>query len=100
MQRSICVKDPKGPFGNESKEIIDFVEQKKKYIDEEEEVDKEVYFLQEKARRLMETGDFKAAIEMLESIITDYPEFWAAYNNLALAYFYVGRTKKASAASS
>ena len=91
------LKDPKGPFGDESKEIIDFVEQKKKYIDEEEEVDKEVYFLQEKARRLMESGDFKEAIGMLESIITDYPEFWAAYNNLALAYYYVGRTKKATA---
>ena len=45
----------------------------------------------------MESGDFKEAIELLESIITDYPEFWAAYNNLALAYFYIGKTKKANA---
>ena len=89
-------KEPTGPFGDESREIIDFVGQKEKYIDEEEEVDKEVYFLQEKARRLMETGDFKEAIALLESIIIDFPEFWAAYNNLALAYFYVGKTKKAS----
>ena len=90
------VIDPNGPFGEESKEIIDFVKQKDKYINEEDEVDKEVYFLQENARRLMESGDFKEAIELLESIVTDYPEFWAAYNNLALAYFYVGKTKKAS----
>ena len=42
----------------------------------------------------MESGDFKEAIELLESIITDYPEFWAAYNNLALAYFYIGETEQ------
>ena len=32
----------------------------------------------------------------MESIIVDYPEFWAAYNNLALAYFYIGQTEQAS----
>ena len=86
--------DPTGPFKDESKEIIDFVEQKESFIDEDE--DREVYFLQEKARRLMESGDFKEAVALFESIITDYPEFWAAYNNLALAYFYIGKTKQAS----
>ncbi len=44
----------------------------------------------------MESGDFKAAVELLESIIVDYPEFWAAYNNLALAYFYIGENERAS----
>jgi len=52
--------------------------------------------LKEKARRLMESGDFKAAVELLEQIIVDYPEFWAAYNNLALAYFYIGENERAS----
>lgn len=91
--------DPKGPFGDESKEIIDFVEQKESYFDEDmdDEEDREVYFLQEKARNLMELGNFKEAVELLESIITDYPDFWAAYNNLALAYFYIGKTEKANA---
>ena len=76
-------------------EIIDFSEQEEAYYDEDEVRDGEVYFLQEKARRLMESGDFKAAIELLEAMITDNPEFWAAYNNLALAYFYIGETKQA-----
>lgn len=43
----------------------------------------------------MEAGDFKAAVHHLESIIVDYPDFWAAYNNLALAYFYIGETEMA-----
>ena len=84
-----------GPFADESMEIIDFAEQEESFLDEDEDR-REVYFLQEKARRLMESGDFNEAVELLESIITDYPEFWAAYNNLALAYFYIGKTKQAS----
>lgn len=85
--------DPTGPFKDESKEIIDFVEQNEPYLDGDE--DAEVYLLQEKARRLMESGEFKKAVELFEAIITDYPDFWAAFNNLALAYFYVGKKKQA-----
>ncbi|MFJ7935514.1 tetratricopeptide repeat protein [Sporosarcina sp. NPDC096371] len=88
--------DPDGPFADESMEIIDFAEQEASHFDDDEMPDGEAYFLQEKARSLMEAGDFTAAVELLESIIVDYPEFWAAYNNLALAYFYIGKTVRAS----
>lgn len=88
--------NPEGPFAEECMEIIDFVEQKESFFQEEENEDWEVYLLQEKARRHMELGEFKVAVELLESIVVDHPEFWAAYNNLALAYFYVGKTEEAS----
>jgi tetratricopeptide (TPR) repeat protein len=88
--------NPNGPFADESMEIIDFSEQEEAFYDEDEVPDGEVFFLQEKARRLMESGDFEGAIKLLEAIITDFPEFWAAFNNLALAYFYIGETEKAS----
>lgn len=87
---------PDGPFADESMEIIDFAEQEESFYEDDEMPDGEAYFLQEKARSLMESGKFKEAVELLESIIVDYPEFWAAYNNLALAYFYVGKTVQAS----
>ncbi|MDW0118406.1 tetratricopeptide repeat protein [Sporosarcina thermotolerans] len=86
---------PDGPLVDDSMEIIDFAEQEEDIFDDEEMPDGEVYFLQEKARRLMEGGLFDEAIEILEAIIVDYPEFWAAYNNLALAYFYVGKIDQA-----
>ncbi|MCG7345560.1 tetratricopeptide repeat protein [Sporosarcina sp. ACRSL] len=82
---------PDGPLADDSMEIIDFAEQEEAFFVDEEMPDGEVYFLQEKARRYMEAGTFDEAIEILEAIITDYPDFWAAYNNLALAYFYVGK---------
>ena len=88
--------DPDGPFGDDSMEIIDFVEQKEAFIEEDDGLDGEAYFLQEKARSHMESSDFNEAIELLESIITDYPEYWSAYNNLALAYFYIGKTEQAA----
>lgn len=88
--------NPEGTFADESMEIIDFAEQEEAFYEEDEMPDSEVYFLQEKARSLMESGKFDEAVELLESIIVDYPEFWAAYNNLALAYFYIGKTVRAS----
>ncbi|WP_318616741.1 tetratricopeptide repeat protein [Sporosarcina sp. YIM B06819] len=88
--------DPNGPFADESMEIIDFAEQEEAFFEDDEMPDGEAYFLQEKARSLMESGKFNEAVELLESIIVEYPEFWAAYNNLALAYFYIGKTVRAS----
>lgn len=88
--------DSEGIFAEECLEIIDFVEQKELFFKEEDSEDWEVYLLQEKARRHMELGEFKTAVEILESIVEDNPDFWAAYNNLALAYFYVGQTEEAT----
>jgi len=45
----------------------------------------------DQARRLLEEGKFAEAIKLLEHIVSAHPEFSAAYNNLALAYYYVGR---------
>ena len=86
---------PDGPLVDDWMEIIDFAEQEEAFFTDDEMPDGEVYFLQEKARRLMEAGDFGEAIEILELIILDYPDFWAAYNNLALAYFYIGEIERA-----
>ena len=37
------------------------------------------------------------AIEVLENLIEENPDFWAAFNNLALAYFYIGEVDQAKA---
>lgn len=84
--------DAGGPFADDAEEIIDFIEQNDPFDGDE---DYEVYMLQEKARKLMEDGEFTDAIRLLENIITDYPQLWAAYNNLALAYFYLGKIDRA-----
>ena len=50
---------------------------------------------QDQANHLLESGRLDEAIEMLEQMIVEYPEFWSAYNNLALAYFYSGQIHQA-----
>jgi tetratricopeptide (TPR) repeat protein len=44
----------------------------------------------ERARQLLEEGKFVEAVRLLKSIIGEQPEFLAARNNLALAYYYMG----------
>lgn len=90
-------KDTRGSYAAEAMEIIDFAEQEdwQLFDDEGEAHNSEYYYLQEKARRLMEQGKFPEAIELLEEVIEEKPDFWGAYNNLALAYFYIGETEMA-----
>ncbi len=48
-------------------------------------------FEHEQARQLLEEGRFNEAVAKLESLVDRFPDFLAAYNNLALAYYYRGQ---------
>ncbi|MDN7247285.1 tetratricopeptide repeat protein [Planococcus shenhongbingii] len=91
--------DVQGQYAAEALEIIDFAEQEdwQLFDDDGEAQDSEHFYQQEKARRLMEEGNFLEAIKLLESLIEEKPDFWGAHNNLALAYFYIGETEMAKA---
>ncbi|MFJ7954127.1 tetratricopeptide repeat protein [Lysinibacillus sp. NPDC096418] len=86
--------EPEGAYADEATEILDFVKFEKDDFEELEGTSEDLY-RQEQARRCMEKGDFPEAIELLEQLIEDKPEFWSAYNNLALAYFYIGEAEDA-----
>ncbi|WP_138756350.1 tetratricopeptide repeat protein [Paenibacillus sinopodophylli] len=47
------------------------------------------------ARTLLEEGKFTEAVRILEKIIEGQPDFLAARNNLALAFYYMGMFEKA-----
>ncbi|MGQ8874789.1 tetratricopeptide repeat protein [Paenibacillus sp. TSA_86.1] len=49
----------------------------------------------DQARELLEEGKFAQAAELLEDMSPDYPDYLAARNNLALAYYYMGLFSKA-----
>lgn len=87
--------EPNGAYAEEAADILEFVSFEMEEPLEQEDMDTQEMLVQEKARRLMETGDFSQAIELLEGLIEQKPEYWSAYNNLALAYFYVGETEQA-----
>ena len=89
--------DMSGAYAEEAMEIIDFSEQEDWPLFEEDSIGSEILMVQEKARRMMEQGNFEKAIEVLEKLIEENPDFWAAFNNLALAYFYIGEVDQAKA---
>lgn len=65
-------------------------------LESDEEYEEDALILkQEQAKQLLQDAQFEKAIQLLEEIIRDYPEFWSAYNNLALAHFYLNETDKA-----
>ncbi|MEO4054527.1 tetratricopeptide repeat protein [Solibacillus sp. CAU 1738] len=88
---------PDGMYALDAYEILDFVEIEQDMIESYDEQDTEKMVAQEKARRLMEQGEFPKAIEVLEQLIEQFPDAWPAYNNLSLAYFYIGEAEQARA---
>lgn len=54
-------------------------------------------FEHEQARELLEDGRFAEATQLLEKVTKNHPDFLAAYNNLALAYYYKGQIEQSLA---
>lgn len=90
-------QEPDGIYALDAYEILDFVEYEENIAEDVDEQDAEKLIGQEKARRFMEQGDFQKAIEVLEQLIEKFPDAWPAYNNLSLAYFYIGEAEQAHA---
>jgi tetratricopeptide (TPR) repeat protein len=88
-------KDPDGEFSEDAEDLLEVIQMDAEEAEDVLIVQDELISLQEEARNLLEAGQFEAAIEVLNKIIDNYPEFWAAYNNLSLAYYYLGKTDKA-----
>lgn len=89
--------EPNGMYQLEAQDILQFAEEEKDLIVELDGDDKAKIVGLDKSARLMEQGDFSQAIEVLEQIVETYPTEWPAYNNLALAYFYLGEVEQAKA---
>ncbi|MCL6570256.1 MAG: tetratricopeptide repeat protein [Bacillus sp. (in: Bacteria)] len=87
--------DPNGDFAEEIEDLIDLITFESEEFEDELYPQDDLILKQEKARGLLETGYFPKAIELLKEVVKEYPEYWSAYNNLALAYFYLGKTEKA-----
>lgn len=88
-------KDGIGEFANEANELIEWIG-----INEDDNLSalkeqEELLYMQEESKSLLEGGNYAEAVNILEKMIRAYPDFWPAYNNLALAYFYEGETGKA-----
>lgn len=87
--------DEDGVFSEDTEDLLDLLRLEDGEIEEELYEHDELIIKQEHARELLETGQFEEAVESLQAIVKEYPEYWSAHNNLALANFYLGKEKKA-----
>jgi tetratricopeptide (TPR) repeat protein len=88
--------DPDGDFSEDTEDLLDVLAfEAEDFEDELLYPQDDLIVKQEQARELLESGYFTKAIELLKEVVADFPEYWSAHNNLALAYFYLGKSKKA-----
>lgn len=88
--------DPDGQFLQESEEMMELLSYE---LERPAEItcikSREELFEHDKARSLLEEGQFAKAVKILKQIVKKHPRFLAARNNLALAYYYMGQFSKA-----
>lgn len=89
-------EDEEGHFLEEAEEMIEFLQTE---LPEPKKITKVKakagLYEHSYARELLEQGQFAEAITLLEKIVEEQPDFLAAVNNLALAYYYVGFKEEA-----
>lgn len=89
-------KDPEGEYMEDTQDLLDLLNIELEEIEIEDFMDEDNLILkQEEACLLLERGELKEAIVLLEQLIKDHPDFWSAHNNLALSFFYLGDSDKA-----
>jgi len=89
-------EDAAGQFLHEAEEMIDLLQvELKRKIRDHTVLARRGSDRHDRARTMLEEGMFSEAADLLEELLEEYPEFAAASNNLALAYYYMGLTDKA-----
>lgn len=81
---------PDGDYREEAEEILDYICYELKRAPTDLNEDHLLIEEHEKARHCLEQGKFLEATRLLEDLIERFPDFLAARNNLALAYYYLG----------
>ncbi|MFW0782194.1 tetratricopeptide repeat protein [Rossellomorea marisflavi] len=89
-------KDRYGEFAEDAEDLLELLELDSDLITDELYEHDDLIAKQEKAKTQLEAGNFQKAADTLQGVIKEYPEFWSAYNNLALAYFYLGEVEQAA----
>ena len=97
MRMRILIKMKAGEFSEDAEDLLDLITFETDETEESLFKQDGLIIKQEKAREYLEAGNFQKAIEVLKEMIEEYQDYWSAYNNLALAYFYLGQIDEAYA---
>lgn len=84
-------EDPTGQYLEESEEMMEFLSYELNRPTPIKNIkSREDLFEHDRARAMLEEGQFSEATKALEKLVRKKPQFTAARNNLALAYYYRG----------
>jgi len=88
--------DEEGQFLDEAEEMMELLQYELERPTKPVSVKaREGFAEHDQARALLEEGKFTEAVRILERMVEKHPDFLAARNNLALAYYYMGMFDKA-----
>jgi tetratricopeptide (TPR) repeat protein len=88
-------EDSAGQFLEEAEEMMEFLSYELgRPVQPASIKAREGYYEHDRARALLEEGKFAEAVRLLEKLLKMHPDFTAARNNLALAYYYMGHFEK------
>ncbi|SFC26198.1 Tetratricopeptide repeat-containing protein [Bacillus sp. OV322] len=88
-------KEEDGEFSEDAEDLLDLITFESDETEESLNLQDGLIFKQEQAKEYLEAGNFPKAIDVLKETIEEYQDYWSAYNNLALAYFYLGKIDEA-----
>ncbi|MEK4538788.1 MULTISPECIES: tetratricopeptide repeat protein [Peribacillus] len=88
-------KEEDGEFSDDAEDLLELITFESDESEENLFKHDGLISKQEKAREYLESGNFPKAIEVLKETIAEFQDYWSAYNNLALAYFYLGQVDEA-----
>ncbi|OEH92248.1 hypothetical protein BFG57_02995 [Bacillus solimangrovi] len=89
---------PEGEYvedANELLKLLKFEDSLDGETDESLRAEESLIIRHDQAKKLIAEGKLSQAEQVLKQLTVDYPEFWSAYNNLAITYFQQGLTSEA-----
>lgn len=89
--------DPEGEFAEDAEELLQMLALETGHSSRSvaEEPYEEWMEEHDRARQLLESGQFVGALKLLQTLVEYYPDCIPARNNLALAYYYCGEMERA-----
>jgi tetratricopeptide (TPR) repeat protein len=91
-------QDEYGLYAEEAQDLLEVLQSQEFYsemMDDEEPGNEQVFSIAAKGKDFLDKGDYKRAVRELEKVARKEPSLTFARNNLALAYFCVGKLDKA-----
>lgn len=92
--------EPSGEYVHDARELLEVI-----FLEDDDFLDEslgnpifqenDLIEKQEFVRIMLAEGKFREAIDYLDEMIVEYPDFWPAFNNLALAHYYSGNKAEA-----